>query len=291
MMQHISNNGTAFGGSWTVEKLEILEKYLDAYTTALKNQSFKLIYIDAFAGGGAINLHEDNNAEATDATEARRFIMGSVERALKINNKPFDKLIFVEKDPSMCSRLKKLRTKNPCRNIEIENGEAKEFLSNLDVNWNRWRGVLFLDPFGATVEWSTIEKIARINALDTWILFPVSAIARMLPTSMRPEKISEAWVTRLTKVYGAESWKKLYEQSRQQDLFGKVEWQRNPGIEGLQDIYRAKLSALFGERFLTDSRELRNSKNSVLYEFLFCVGNPKGICPAKRIAGHLLNYL
>ena len=34
--------------------------------------------------------------------------MGSVERALKINNKPFDKLIFVEKDPSMCSRLKKL---------------------------------------------------------------------------------------------------------------------------------------------------------------------------------------
>ena len=121
------------------------------------------------------------------------------------------------------------------------------------MNWNRWRGVLFLDPFGATVEWSTIEKIARINALDTWILFPVSAIARMLPTSMRPEKISEAWVTRLTKVYGAESWKKLYEQSRQQDLFGKVEWQRNPGIEGLQDIYRAKLSALFGERFLTDS--------------------------------------
>ena len=28
MMQHISNNGTAFGGSWTVEKLEILEKIL-----------------------------------------------------------------------------------------------------------------------------------------------------------------------------------------------------------------------------------------------------------------------
>lgn len=108
---------------------------------------------------------------------------------------------------------------------------------------------------------------------------------------MKPEKIPEAWVTRLTKVYGDESWKKLYEQSRQQDLFGKVEWQRNPGIEGLQDIYRAKLSALFGGRFLTDSRELRNSKNSVLYEFLFCVGNPKGICPAKRIASHILNYL
>ncbi len=137
--------------------------------------------------------------------------MGSVERALKIDNKPFDKLIFVEKDPDMCSRLRKLRTKNPCRNIEIENGEANEFLSNLDVNWNRWRGVLFLGPFGATVEWSTIEKTAHFKALDTWILFPVSAIARMLPTSKKPEEISEAWVTRLTGVYGDDSGRNLYE--------------------------------------------------------------------------------
>ena len=162
-MQNISNNGLAFGGPWTIEKLNILEKYLDAYTTALKNKSFNLIYIDAFAGEGRINLREDNNDEAIDA---RRFTMGSVERALKIDNKPFDKLIFVEKDPDMCSRLEVLQT-NSCRNIEIENREANEFLSNLDVDWRRWRGVLFLDPFGATVEWSTIEKIARINALDT----------------------------------------------------------------------------------------------------------------------------
>ena len=37
-----------FGGPWTQEKLKILERYLDAYTTALKNQPFKLVYIDAF---------------------------------------------------------------------------------------------------------------------------------------------------------------------------------------------------------------------------------------------------
>ena len=41
-----------FGGQWTIEKLDILGRYLDAYTTALKNQPFKLVYIDAFAGHG-----------------------------------------------------------------------------------------------------------------------------------------------------------------------------------------------------------------------------------------------
>jgi hypothetical protein len=41
-----------FGGSWTDEKLERLARYLTAYTTALKNQRFQKIYIDAFAGTG-----------------------------------------------------------------------------------------------------------------------------------------------------------------------------------------------------------------------------------------------
>ena len=37
------NGSTKFGGSWTRKKLDALEKYLDVYTTALKNQSFKIL--------------------------------------------------------------------------------------------------------------------------------------------------------------------------------------------------------------------------------------------------------
>ena len=33
-----------FGGRWTGEKLDMLEKYLNAYTTALKNTQFRLLY-------------------------------------------------------------------------------------------------------------------------------------------------------------------------------------------------------------------------------------------------------
>ncbi|WP_157998421.1 hypothetical protein [Desulfosporosinus sp. OT] len=42
----------AFGGPWTLLKLDILEKYLSFFVQAMKNQNFKLCYIDAFAGSG-----------------------------------------------------------------------------------------------------------------------------------------------------------------------------------------------------------------------------------------------
>ena len=49
-------NKQAFGSIWTISKLEIIENYLEFYTTALKKQNFKLCYIDAFAGSGEIHI-------------------------------------------------------------------------------------------------------------------------------------------------------------------------------------------------------------------------------------------
>ena len=288
MADREQNSARPFGGAWTLKKLAILESYLDAYTTALKSQPFKLMYIDAFAGTGQIAL-----PSGEDDNEIRDFVSGSVERAVKIEDKPFDRLIFVEKEPDRCVKLGEVREANPGRDISIENSEANEFLSNLHADWSQWRGVLFLDPFATEVEWATIRKIAGFHALDTWILFPVSAIARMLPRSKRPDEISPQWVTRLTRVFGDNSWRELYRESSQPTLFGNTGQERAPGVSGLLKIYNGKLSGLFGDRFLDQSRPLRNSKNSVLFELLFCVGsaNPQAIAVAKRIAKHILENL
>ena len=40
------STSSSFGGQWTIDKLNILKSYLDAYTTALKNQPFKIMYVD-----------------------------------------------------------------------------------------------------------------------------------------------------------------------------------------------------------------------------------------------------
>ena len=275
---------TGFGGPWTEEKLAILKKYLDAYTTALKNQPFRLIYIDAFAGIGKVEL--------TSIDEGKKeFIEGSAKIAVDVDDKPFDEYIFVEKDQDRCIQLDLLREANQGKNIQIENEDANDFLQNLQKDWRRYRGVLFLDPFATEVAWTTIEKIASFEALDTWILFPTSAIARMLPKKREPDNISQKWVNRLNRIYGDDSWRDLYSISPQLSLFGDEEQQRPEGIDGLIEIYKSKLDQLFGDRFLNQSRTLKNSKNSALFEFLFCVGNPNGIGPARRIAEHILKDL
>ncbi len=272
----------AFGGPWTEEKLKILELYLDFYTTALKNQPFKLLYIDAFAGSGAIQ---------TDEEEAQQFISGSTRRAINISDKPFDKLIFIERNMNRYAALQNIRNEFPNRDIQIENADANDFLKNFKQDWKQWRGVLFLDPFATEVSWSTIETIGNFNALDLWILFPTQAIVRLLPTEQKPEEINSRWADRLDRIYGDESWRELYRINPQGDLFGSSGHQRERGVQGLIEVYKKKLELLFGSRFLRKSRRLTNSRNSPLFEFLFCVGNERGIGLASRAANHILDHL
>ena len=281
---HDQQQSLSFGGLWTLEKLNVLETYLNAYTTALKKKPFKLMYIDAFAGSGQFSLSGSSD------DDARTFVKGSAERAIGITDKPFDRLVFVERSPLQCEELGHLKENAPERDIQIEQSDANEFLSQLQVNWRRWRGVLFLDPFATQVKWSTIETMASFRALDTWILFPTSAIARMLPRSKHPDDISEAWSDRLTRVYGDSNWRELYRQQPQMNLFGESGVERHPGVDGLIKIYKDNLAGLLGDRFLKRSKTLK-SKNSPLFEFMFFVGHPNGIGPATRIAKHILEAL
>ena len=271
----------SFGGSWTSQKLAIVEEYLGIYTTALKKQPWwKLLYIDAFAGTGKILDPRD--------LDGRSFLAGSAERALGIRDRPFDELIFVETDPQKCETLRILTKQNPRRRTRVVNQDANEFLRGIQRDWRKWRGVLFLDPFGAQVEWQTIETVASFEALDAWILFPTTAIQRMLPRTKNPDDIEEGWVKRLNLVYGGEDWRGLYRPSPQRSLFGDTTPYRDPGADGLLKIYKEKLALRFGDRLLRESKPLYNSTGTVLFELLFLVGNPAGIDVAKRIAAYSL---
>ncbi|MXY45672.1 MAG: three-Cys-motif partner protein TcmP, partial [Chloroflexi bacterium] len=96
---------THFGGPWTTEKLEILERYLDAYTTALKEQPFRLTYVDAFAGSGYWRPNSIYHRD--DYGDFEGVLKGSARIALGIQDKPFDDLVFIEKYPR---RYKSLQT-------------------------------------------------------------------------------------------------------------------------------------------------------------------------------------
>ena len=272
-----------FGGHWTIEKLNVLERYLNAYTTVLKKTPFGLIYIDAFAGSGTIHL-------GTPDPQFWKVVKGSASLAVEVRDRRFDHLVFVEKDAERCKSLEVLKRHNARRRIEIVQAEANGYLQDLELDRTAWRGVLFVDPFATQVEWATIDRIASLEALDMWLLFPLSAIARMLPTSKRPEEIDPAWASRLSRIYGDENWRDLYKANPQQQLFGDPNEERAPGVNGLLEIYKDNLKRLFGNRLLGTSRTLYTANNTPLFELMFCVGSPSGIGPATKIAKHILDH-
>lgn len=290
-MEHVSCYNTdmtfseQYGGPWTIDKLNIIEQYLNSYTTALKDRPFRLFYIDAFAGSGSDTLGSREYAEYGE------FVVGSAERAIKIEDKPFDRLIFIEKLEERCAGLEKLKEKHNDRDIRILNDDANAALTGLGKNWTGRRGVIFLDPYSTEVKWETIKHIERTKALDTWILFPVGAISRMLPTTRRPSDISDSLDKKLRLIFGDDSYNQLYDQVSQSSMF-KVN-ERDRGVDGIIELYHKKLSDLFGNRLLRKTRSLRNSRNARLFELMFCVGNPspKAIKAATRIAQHILTKL
>jgi three-Cys-motif partner protein len=278
----MSGQSQEFGGTWTQEKLEILAAYLDTYTTALKNQSFTLWYVDAFAGSGAV--------AALDEQAERAFLARSPEIALNVTDKPFDRLLFVEKDPANAASLRARTTAGGHEaRVTIEEGDANIRLPAFCDSMGRQdRAVVFLDPFATQVNWMTVESVARTRKCDLWVLFPASAIRRLLP-----RKGESRFGDALTRVFGDESWRELQQPSMQQPLglFDEdVEIETESGIEGIARAYMARLQGSFAG-VAPNPRVLRNSRNSPLYVFMFAAGNKAGSPVAVRIADHILSRL
>ena len=274
-----------WGGDWTRTKLAILRAYLDAYTTALKDQPFKLRYIDAFAGTGTIELGEQD-------IEGRRFLDGSARIALEIRNRPFDELIFVEKEVERARALQRLEHL-ASQDVVIRHGDANEEVRRIceSADWRAARAIAFIDPFATQTDWATVAAIADTRAIDTWILFPIQAIRRMLPRDALPESISPDWASHLTRVFGDESWRQLYTPSAQMPLFENDRddsgLQTDRGVNGIVRLYREKLETIY-PHVAPQSRRLFNSQGSPLFEFMFAAGNPRGGSIAVRIATHLI---
>ncbi len=291
-----------FGGDWTKDKLDILEGYLKAYTTALKKQSFKLWYVDAFAGTGYINLDSGDVtqsklliSEEGQANEMANVLKGSTRLALEVEDKPFDEFIFIEQNPEYAIELSSLRQEFNDRNIQVIPGDANKFLQNwcqsqnkrLGTPWRGERAVIFLDPFASQVDWQTVQLISETKSVDLWILFPLSALSRMLPKEREPD---DANADHLDRVFGGSKWReKLYHVSNQQSLFGTEEKTVRDDQQAIVDLYLANLCDVF-EEVSPKPKWFLNSRNSPLFVLMFAAANPgQGGHIARDIANHLLN--
>lgn len=289
-----------FGGPDTNRKLGCLSAYLSAFTTALRNQNFACVYIDAFAGSGtrtdvraALPLFE-NNADAIEVTSP-----GSASIAIT-TDPPLDEIVLIEQDDARFRELETLVEAHPTRRIVLRQGDANPLVRNLctEVQWRKQRGgrcgtrgVIFLDPYGMEVDWSTVEAIAATMALDCWYFFPLSGLYRNAPRD--PARLDSTKEAVLDRVLGTTDWReRWYDHSIAPVVLFETAEQAviRADVDAIEAYVGERLRSIFKGTVLPPMR-LRHNGGAPMASLFFAVSNdsPSAVRLATKIASQILS--
>jgi three-Cys-motif partner protein len=266
-------------GSWSEDKLELLRKYLEAYTKIMKGQDWcrkGYHYIDAFAGTGR-----------PKARDEERYIDGSPRVALKIRN-PFNSYTFIEIEDWRIKKLENLKKEFPDRDIRIEQGDCNKIITKKIVHEIRFenfnRGIIFLDPFSMDIEWNTIELIAKAGALEIFLNFPLMAINRSVLVK-NGYKLTDPKIQRMNRFWGTTEWREEVYKTEPTLFPFQQDIKKTPrASKKIAALFKARLNEVFSE--VTDPVVMTNSTNVPLYCLIFAGHTPLG----KRIAQDIFKH-
>lgn len=263
-MSRLGSGGEDIIGRWSEEKLDLLAKYLKAYSVIMNEQKKSWLrayyYIDAFAGSVRPRAQKDE----------QRYIDGSPLRALQTEPQ-FDGYWFVDVSPRRVERVQRLRAEFSNCVIDVRQGNCNEVLCNEIVPQlpysSKQRAFVFLDPYGLQVDWETVRELANTRTCDIFVNFSVMGVTRLLPRDQNPEP---EVVEQLSKVMGSTNWiTEIYREPPgiQLDLFGNptepTSSRDTIQAEWLASLYTEQLQSLFPH--VSRPVLMRNSTNSVLY--------------------------
>jgi three-Cys-motif partner protein len=151
----------------------------------------------------------------------------------------------------------------------------------------RWAPTFaFLDPDGMELAWTTLHALADHKKgyrrdsdkleykVELWMLFPSGGLVRTL--ALQEEKLSIRDELRATRLFGSDSWRRIYERRLQARLDGA------DAREEYVNLMRWRLERDLGYRW-THPLELRNTHGVPLYHMIFATDNEAGT----RIMEHI----
>lgn len=289
----------SWGGSWTEEKLDAFEKYVNAYLTIMNTfrdkHNWKLIYFDGFAGSGTRNENDVQpvsellldlfNDECLDEDELNTY-KGAAERVLGIEQRGFDWYVFVDKSMESSQQLeKRLEKFKSQRNLVFRTSDANEqisLLANAMKKDNSLAALVLLDPFGMQVDWKSIELLKGTRT-DLWILIPTGVIVNRL----LDRKGELTHIEKLTSFFGKDEdflRDYFYKKRTVETLFGEteiVEKVKQP-IEKIAKLYIEQLGNIY-KHFTDKPLVLCNSRHTPIFHFACASNNPTAIKIAKQI--------
>lgn len=269
-----------FGGVWTEIKLKALNDYLGFYQNALKNQVFETWYIDAFAGTGDrhTEMRRGDIFENRPIEHVEVILDGSARKALKVQP-PFDHYWFAEQHRGRAGQLEHLREEWPF-DIQVRKGEANAELRALFTSppWTnhrdagKQRGVVFLDPYGMSVDWETLELLAATRRVDVWYLFPRAAVIHQLANDIAG--IDAGKRRALARIFGCDDWEDEFYSTKpaQGSLFDPLPTE-SKGRHATPEQIAAFARKRLGKLFCYVSKPLPLMVNGHDYFELYCLSN------------------
>ncbi len=272
-----------FGGFWTQDKLKVLQEYLQFYCIAMSRQPYTLIYVDAFAGTGRCKIKNDSGGHDV--------IDGSAKIALDCAP-GFHQFRFIEKKKVHQAELADLISAHPNgKKASIATRSAEDLLPSilLGYDWNRHRGVLFLDPFGLQCNYQLLQQIAATKALDVFFLVSLSGLYRQ--AAIKESGVDEGKAMKLTNFLGTDEWRNEIYIREQGDFFDGPQRSRDRGWNAILEFTTKRLRGVFP--YVGDPNLMGISNGAPLFALYFAVSNPnpKAIGLAKRVSNEILSKL
>ena len=250
-------------GSWSEAKLSLLERYLTAFTTAVRGKSPEAIYLDLFAG-------EYNNQRRDQAGT----FAGSSRIAFETEPQFTRIAMFELENQANELKLNIVQNRpNEQRWWEIFPGDCNDTVTNALLQLERYKWAptfAFLDPDGLELSWSTVEQLARWRSnkktkVELLILFPEPALPRVIGQAVKSGKSDVKLVDR---VYGTKDWIAIY-QRRFDDCYNPKDMRAN-----LVNLYRWRLEHILCYK-KTHALEFHDN-NKPLYTIIFATDSEVG---------------
>jgi three-Cys-motif partner protein len=234
--------------SWSDEKLHYVERYMDIFTTAMRDK-WRLVYVDILSGPGMC-VDERSRVE----TE------GSPLRALHFES--FDHLYFNDLDPLAVAALRQRIPAAESQRVTISQLDCNEagIEARRVVFAERPRstlGLAFIDPEGFEVSFDAVRDLTAGVRLDLIITFMTGYIRRFRDQSGFAEAVDR--------------------------FVGSREWRTASTTRQLLDVYEEQLRRI-GYTEVDDDVRIVNSRESTLYHLIFASRHPRGREFFNRIA-------
>jgi three-Cys-motif partner protein len=257
-------------GSWVIEKLDYLKRYIDIFSTSMHGKPWRAIhYVDLFSGPGKCFVPETGTVH-----------LGSPLLALTTRF-PLTGYFFVDLNSYNIDALQKRCSISPmCDRVQCFVGDSnlvvKDIIQHIlavDSVYapGQWSSLnlAFLDPDGLQLQWKTVNALAQLSRMDLIIHYPQMALTRNMPKAIGAKK-----QTKIDLFFGGRKWRSIYEryQRREEHFIHRQ----------LMDHYKEKLQELGYEEVFRDDEVgdeplIRNAeKNAPLYRLLFASKHPLG---------------